>query len=625
MLAPELTKKRRGRGKGKHKTNSLKVMYNNINGFPSKKESLFKIVDSVDPDILALCETKKSRGIKKDELSSYEVVENPLKLGKEGLMVCVKKDSFNSIKEVTDTELKHILTVRIVYPCMNIRVIVCHAPQETDPLEKRLEFFEELSVQVERCLTSGDEMLLMGDLNSRIFEGEFNVEPTDGSPNGKQLSELVQKYNLKVANFHQNCSGRLTRIQARKDGTTKESVLDYILLQQRMYQKLTKMVIDEEKIFCPYRVTSTKGKRSIVYSDHCVLIADLEVDVGQATKTSCKSRGWKFSDEGFEQYRIESEPALEFEPDELSATKLYDSWVVSFEKLLAKCFSMRTYNAKGSKVKVHSKKHKQIRMILSVISKKGRIQREIVKWYLLKVVEFESYQMADARAKKIRETTAKLTVRERFSPVGYWKMKKAADKGTRKEQALSSIILGNGVEVDGEKAIIEAYKEEFERRLANRKPEKGWEEYTEETNFAVREWLKGVSESSPPFSDKEMDSVLASLKEDCSPGMDKYPPKLFTKAGAGVVKSMLLLLNRIKELKDIPEQWNLVKIVTIYKKKGSKKELKFYRGIFLTIVISKIFEKLIKARIEEHLKQINLLQAGSRHCRSEWDIDFFWS
>ena len=105
----------------------------------------------------------------------------------------------------------------------------------------------------------------------------------------------------------------------------------------------------------------------------------------------------------------------------------------------------------------------------------------------------------------------------------------------------------------------------------------------------------------PPFSDEEVETVLASLKEDCAPGIDRYVPKLFTKAGAGVVKSIQLLLNRIKKLRDIPEQWNLVRIVTIYKNKGSKKELKYYRGIFLTIVISKIFEKLIKARIEENL------------------------
>ena len=45
------------------------------------------------------------------------------------------------------------------------------------------------------------------------------------------------------------------------------------------------------------------------------------------------------------------------------------------------------------------------------------------------------------------------------------------------------------------------------------------------------------------------------------------------------------------------------------------KKLKYYRGIFLAIIMSKIFEKLVKNRIEGNLQQINLLQAGSRKGR----------
>ena len=219
----------------------------------------------------------------------------------------------------------------------------------------------------------------------------------------------------------------------------------------------------------------------------------------------------------------------------------------------------------------HSKKCGRVRSILSAISKRGKIQREVVKQYQHKLVEAESSLMAEVRAERLKKTTANLTAKERFSPTGYWKMKKAADRGTRKEQTFTSIITDSGVEVDGEKAIIEAYKDEFERRLENREPDKGWEEYTEDTNNVVRNWLRSKSQSTPPFSDEEMESALASLKEDCSPGVDRYPPKLFTRAGAGVVRSIKLYCNRIKELKDIPDQWNLVKIITIYKKKGSKK------------------------------------------------------
>ena len=50
--------------------------------------------------------------------------------------------------------------------------------------------------------------------------------------------------------------------------------------------------------------------------------------------------------------------------------------------------------------------------------------------------------------------------------------------------------------------------------------------------------------------------------------------------------------------------------------------LRYYRGIFLAIVISKIFESLIKGRIEPDLSKINVLQAGSRTDRSAGDNVF---
>ena len=117
------------------KSKGIKVMYNNINGFLSKKDSLFKIVESIDPDIIALCETKKAGLIKKDELTSYKVLERNLKRGKEGILFGVRKGTFYSICDITDSEMKNLMTVKIEYPSFNLRVVIIHAPQETDKHE----------------------------------------------------------------------------------------------------------------------------------------------------------------------------------------------------------------------------------------------------------------------------------------------------------------------------------------------------------------------------------------------------------------------------------------------------------------------------------------------------------
>ena len=85
--------------------------------------------------------------------------------------------------------------------------------------------------------------------------------------------------------------------------------------------------------------------------------------------------------------------------------------------------------------------------------------------------------------------------------------------------------------------------------------------------------------------------------------------------------SMLKMMQKTLYLYVHPEWFDLL-IVTLFKNKGSRKYLEYYRGIFLSNIITKIMEKLIKGRIKLQLKKVNLLQAGSRENRSPCDSLF---
>ena len=102
-------------------------------------------------------------------------------------------------------------------------------------------------------------------------------------------------------------------------------------------------------------------------------------------------------------------------------------------------------------------KYRKIRDVILEISKKGKIQRSIAKSYQKRLVQKEMEIRAAARAERLKITSSKLTVDECFSPSGYWKLKKAASKGIRKDQCITSILKENGVEVDGADAIVNAY------------------------------------------------------------------------------------------------------------------------------------------------------------------------
>ena len=301
-----------------------------------------------------------------------------------------------------------------------------------------------------------------------------------------------------------------------------------------------------------------------------------------------------------------------------NTTDTYDNWVSKFEALLHSCFSKKTVKQGQSNT---TTRHKGVRDILSKVSKTGKIQRRIARTYLQRVIEIEARQLAKIKTERLKHTISNLSEDDKFSPNAYWKLKQAADKKIA-DESVFSIVKESGVEVMGEKAIIDAYKEEFQHRLRTRDPHEGWEQYVEETNKTIRDWLNSDGESSSPFAIEELDKAIDKLRKGKKPGIDGYPPELFIYAGGGTRRSILELFNHVIAHGQIPKQRNIMMIVTIYKKKGSKKMLRYYRGIFLAIVISKLFESLIKARIDHNLSKINLLQAGSRPDRGTPDNVF---
>ena len=125
----------------------------------------------------------------------------------------------------------------------------------------------------------------------------------------------------------------------------------------------------------------------------------------------------------------------------------------------------------------------------------------------------------------------------------------------------------------------------------------------------------------PDFTIDELDKAINELKKGKS-WPDNFPPEIFIHGGKELRNFILRVVNKVKNKQEIPSQWLIFKIVTMYKKKGSLKKLVNQRGIFLTPVIAKIFEKLIKERISENTKKVCLWQAGSRQKRSPPDQTF---
>ena len=558
-----------------------------------------------------MCETKLGEQEVWD-IKGYEAIPHNYKRGQEGLIVAARVGTFVSLEKISDSH-SNILSVQIVYPDRTFRIIVCHGPQEDDESEVRQDFFDNIAVEIERGRAADETPIVFGDMNAKIVEQNGNIIAE--SFNGKMFTSMIEVTEMKVANFHEKTIGKWTRIQNSKKGTAK-SVLDYILMEEQLMLLVNDITIDEEKCNTPYRLTKYKKGHKITFTDHCAMFLSLDCPKGKVKPRSTKRKVWNLTQDGYDKFKEESDKKVNVEPG-CSTDQYFQNWSTSLLTIMGRCFLKKTIGHSKRTLKL-SNGRKNIRRILQLEAKGGKVQRAVVKKYFDILRSKEIIRLEQHRANTLRRTASLLTEEERFSPQGYWKLKKSVTSG-KAQPKLTSVVCNDKVEVIGESLIVEEYRKEFQFRLRNRTPHPEWEQYTANTNQILAYLLDSQYEQTPLFTMEELSLAISKLKKGKCPGPDELPAEIFINAGKGILEELLKVLNQIKETKEIPDQWNWVDITTIYKNKGSKKELINYRGIFITLIVKKIFENMIKERMKDNLEKVDKNQGGSRTNRSPPD------
>ena len=122
----------------------------------------------------------------------------------------------------------------------------------------------------------------------------------------------------------------------------RKSIIDYILMDEFLYNKVSEVIIDESKAYTPYCITRENKVQKVVSSDHCAMILTLSVDVGEKVDVPEKpEKVWKLTEEGLKKYKeITSRRTLFFTSKETS--DMYEQWWCHLEKYLNKCFEKKT-------------------------------------------------------------------------------------------------------------------------------------------------------------------------------------------------------------------------------------------------------------------------------------------
>ena len=167
-----------------------------------------------------------------------------------GLCICIRHGLFQSV--ITDSGNKaEFITIRLNGNTRNdhIRIILAYSPQEND-IQGVTDFYQNLSVQIERAHLNGDNVILVGDFNAKLGSEIITGDPHPMSSSGKLLYELYTKYNLHLLNSSDVCTGVLTRIQQCK-GKIEKSTIDYLFVSAGLVSDTISGQIDEEKVITP--------------------------------------------------------------------------------------------------------------------------------------------------------------------------------------------------------------------------------------------------------------------------------------------------------------------------------------------------------------------------------------
>ena len=191
----------------------------------------------------------------------------------------------------------------------------------------------------------------------------------------------------------------------------------------------------------------------------------------------------------------------------------------------------------------------------------------------------------------------------------FWKKRKQI---LREKIQQSDTIDQNGIAItDPEKAKehIASYYEELYKARDPKPDYQIWAEIIKSENIETKK--QAQNDKMTPFTMKELNIVIKSLKPNKATGPDQIPNEIFIKATNTTRKIILEMVNKILREKDIPEKWKEGEVVTIYKGKGKRGMCKNDRGITLASNFEKLYERLINNRINNMIN-ISEAQAGGK-------------
>lgn len=579
----------------------MSIYYTNIRGMKSKKNSLDIYIEEFQPDIIGIVETHLEEG-EELKIEGYEILWNNRNSEGGGVAIGVKQKYMKTVIETT--KIKN--TEESIWIKMGTktkyRIGVWYNPKGDGASKQELEeMYQRLESEIEHGKKNNERLLIIGDFNCRvgtIIQGNED-KVTKG---GRILNSMNKKAGMILVNaVNEKRKGLWTRIQGEQ-----KSVIDYAIIDKEEVKNVAMMEIDEEKLWTPYYITKENTKRVKKFTDH----ASIKIQMKWKSEKGTIERRKIMTKSSYQRFKemISKEQVAKIIAEDEPILTTYSKWEEKIMQIKRKCQikPRKKYTTWRQRALVKAKK--RIKGSEQKTNTVNIARRRLI-------TEHIEREMHQTRADQIRNTIEQ--IRKNGGGVKedtFWEFRRKITG--KKEEKPHTMVNSEGKIVEDKNEILLMF-EKFYTDLFDKK------ELDKAVVTKVDKEIKhitSVGEKQEPliFTQKEICSAVKKLKNKKAADGRGWKNEMIKEGGPEMERSLCKIFNKIMKEMKTPKEWEEMEVKSIYKNKGAITEIKNRRGLFLTSVVGKLFEKVMMEKTSDDVK-MSKYQNGGRKERSTKD------
>lgn len=634
----------------KHTKSEIHISSWNAQGLSLNKQlELGVILETYKVDIIAIQESWENKPIKCiDNTGVYKWLGKPREgdIMHGGVGFYVHENIIPYVQIITESNYSEALWIKLQgnKSICNTYLASIYIPTQNISTDKRNEYFNNLLHDICYFKTKGN-IILMGDFNARVGRSavindnisKFGEERKNR--NGNMLIQFLRKNNLYSLN---NRNTERTEYTRYDKVTGERSVLDYIIVDQDMYEHFKYFEVIQEDLL----------------SDHYVLRATLNRCTEIGKTITCKKKIYKWRKDRITDPSVQEEFFMQIDKIHLdyitsidptyakyaNNNKEYTEKVVAAFQAIVTTASQDTIGQKAI-IKGMAKHWWDEEVRQSINQRRLCYQNHLhaptdQSWQLYKSMRSKVSRLIRLKKNKTwKSHLNKLCTNEKLSAQSLWSsINIVSRRNINNDKQIKCLKDDSGNILHRIEDIMQIFQDHYVKQYINTNSihssgVKGDFDaaFKQKVQHKVQQYellsvnSMYVQELDEPFHVKEVWKAICTLKNNKATSNSSKPLNEMYKIGGIPMAHMITkLFNVIWELEEIPDIWQTGKIINLHKG-GDKTKVSNYRGIHLLDALGQLYNKIIKNRLEHYVSTNEILhnsQYGFQKGKSTIDLVF---